>query len=61
MINVEKQVKVTIEGEDVQSLSDVCELARRWLGKDISKGEYNLTQTHTIKQFINEIFDAGLT
>ena len=61
MIKVEKEVKVEITGEDVKALSDVCELARRFLNRHSITGEWQEHEQIVIRQFMNQILDAGLT
>jgi len=66
MIKVEKQVSITIDGEDIQSLSDVCEMAKRYICAnkknelgEISVSEFDCAAFCRITNFIEHIF-AGI-
>lgn len=68
MIKVEKQVSITIDGEDIQSLADVCEMARRYVSEhkraeksdgrstEWEIGEYDNKAFIRITNFLGEIF-----
>jgi len=57
MIEVEKRLKITIDGEDAERLIDVCELARRMAGRSSILIEYGEKRLYEIKAFLNTIFD----
>jgi len=63
MFEVEKEVKVTISGDDIQRLVDICELARRYVSNCSGqvKAEYYEKGYYNIKNFLNKVFEAGLT
>lgn len=64
-ITVKKQIHITIDGDDVQTLKDVCELARRFMqgrthmlnGAPVI-AEYNANETQAINSLIEKIFNA---
>ena len=57
MIDIEKQVKITLDGNDARLLQDVCELARRILGERGTRAEFGEDKIYQLKNFICYIFD----
>jgi len=64
---IEKQVTITISGDEVQTLSNICECARVYLdqhlGRNWRRGEYDVGQwtgkeTYAIGVFIDKILDV---
>ena len=56
MINVEKQLKVTIDGKNVEALLNTCELARLAMLRGIASTHMPHPQ---IKAFLDEIFEKA--
>lgn len=57
MIKIEKQLVITIDGDEAKTLGDVCELARRMVGRSSFLVEWTEKQQSNIKNFLNKIFD----
>jgi hypothetical protein len=55
MIKTKKEIEVTINGRDVQTLTDVCEYTRVYLHS--VNTPLDAEQVQRIKQFLNEVFD----
>lgn len=65
MVKVEKEITITITGRDAQYLSDICELARRYIdqkgklpGWNHQVDEYTQDQISSIRMLMQNIFDA---
>jgi hypothetical protein len=59
----EKTVKFVIDGDDSQTLSDVCELARRYINcsknsPTQSIAEFTSEEIRKVDTFITKVFDA---
>lgn len=60
MVEIEKKIIITISGEDVQTLKNICELTRIQIARKREHPELIglTTEEYTkIEDFINEIFD----
>lgn len=62
MIKAEKSITVTIDGESVKHLSDICELARIYL-QDHQRDPYagggmTIGERENIRGFLNDFFEA---
>jgi len=65
MIKIEKEVTVTISGEDVETFRDVCNCGRIYLLNQNYKaffptvtGEYYPEKALAISDFINKVFNG---
>lgn len=54
MIEIEKELKVTITGKDAKALSETCELARMAMVDGVGSNHMDYL---IVKKFINAIFD----
>jgi len=65
MIKTEKDVKITISGEDVKTLNNMCKVTIRYLMTNMLAetepkcvDEFTLKECVEMKDFINEMFEA---
>jgi len=65
MININKQINISIDGEDIETLKNIAQLAQRYIDKnretfngDPFVGEYQGRELKKIMDLIEEIFDA---
>lgn len=64
-ITIKKQIHITVDGDDVQTLKDVCELARRFMQGRMHMlngapaiAEYNAKETQAISSLMEKIFNT---
>jgi hypothetical protein len=65
-VKIDKTVSITIDGEDVGELKNVCECARRWWEAERRKGpgdqfwvsEWDQREAMRIRNLLDRIFDA---
>jgi hypothetical protein len=64
MIQIKKQIEIIINGEDVETLKNICELARitvdraPYLNSEKTISHFDSKQTYQIENFLTKIFDA---
>lgn len=58
MIKIEKAVKIIIDGDDVQTLSDICEIARRYLSRERVFDIKGAGKGGSIEKMLETIFGA---
>ncbi len=69
MLKVEKEVTITISGNDVDTLSNICNCVRVYMGNfkldgynwrsgDCVVGAYSGKEAYAIGEFIDKIFEA---
>lgn len=56
MVKIEKEMVITIDGDDAKIFTDVCKLARRMCGHGSVEIEYG-KRFWEIKNFLDYIFD----
>lgn len=68
MLKIEKQITITIDGDNVQTLSSICNCARiymernspggyNWLRGEKGIGEFTKEETIAIGKFISQVFE----
>ena len=61
MITVEKHIKLTIDGDDVQQLKDVLEISRIYIhdhrGEKFAGGGLDERERQKLSAFISDMFD----
>lgn len=57
MISIEKEVRVTIDGEDVDVLKEVCNLAKIEVDRCPPPSKWDDKEYYRIKTFLDRIFD----
>ncbi len=55
-MTVEKQIKVTMEGLDIKTLSNMAECARRYLDAHQSN-DFGLSEIRQLRDLITEVFN----
>ena len=58
MITITKDTKITIDKGDVSVLSDVCEMARRYLADPAYSMEFRPERREEIRKFLRIIFEG---
>ncbi len=65
MVKINKQIEIVIDGDDVETLKNICELARRYIdqhkkheGDERTVDEYTTQQRGAMENLMQEIFDA---
>ena len=57
MITITKDIKITIDKGDVPVLTDICEMARRYMAGVVSLVDYKEERIQEIRKFLKIIFD----